>query len=217
MNRRHLMLGAAALGAAPAVQAIEQPAYEVLLQDGAFELRQYEPMLLAQVEVDGDASTARTAGFRLLAGYIFGGNQGQRKIAMMAPVTQAPAGEKIAMTAPVTQAAVPRDGRREGQGDSGEPERWQVTFMMPRAYTLDTLPVPQDPRVRFVMAPAEKRAVVRFAGLSSESNLGQHRAQLQAWVQQRGLQAVGGYTSAFYNDPFTLPWNRRNEWWVSVQ
>ena len=216
MNRRRLMWAAAALTAAPAAQAIEQPAYEVLLQDGAFELRQYESMLLAQVEVDGDASSARNAGFRLLAGYIFGGNQGQRKIAMTAPVTQAaaPAGEKIAMTAPVTQTALARGG---AAADSGDAQRWQVTFMMPRAYTLDTLPVPQDPRVRFVMAPAEKRAVVRFAGLSSESNLAQHRAQLQSWVQQRGLQPVGGYTSAFYNDPFTLPWNRRNEWWVSVQ
>ena len=89
---------------ATAAHAIEQPRYQVLQSDGAFELRQYEPMLVAHVEVEGDASGARNAGFRLLAGYIFGGNQGQRKIEMTAPVTQAaaPAGEKIAMTAPVT-------------------------------------------------------------------------------------------------------------------
>ncbi len=205
MRRRLLLLTALSLSMTT-VHAIEEPAYQVLAQDGAFELRQYEPTLQAQVEVEGDAGEARNAGFRLLAGYIFGGNLGQRKIAMTAPVTQAPApaGEKIAMTAPVTQAAA-------GQG------RWRIMFTMPRAYTLETLPQPNDARVQFVVVPGEKRAVVRFAGLSTESNLGRHQAQLQAWVQQRGLQPQGDYVTAFYNDPFTLPWNRRNEWWLAVQ
>lgn len=189
-----------------ASHAIEEPQYQLLQSDGAFELRQYEPVLLAQVEVDGEAGAARNAGFRLLAGYIFGGNQGQKKIAMTAPVTQAaaPPGEKIAMTAPVTQAAA-------------GPARWRVSFTMPRAYTLDTLPTPNDARVQFVTLPGDRRAVIRFDGFSSESNLGRHRALLEAWVQQRGLRPVGDYVSAFYNDPMTLPWNRRNEWWVAVE
>jgi SOUL heme-binding protein len=187
-------------------QAIEEPGYQVLQSDGAFELRQYEPVLLAQVEVDGDAGAARSAGFRLLAGYIFGANQGQRKIAMTAPVTQveAPAGEKIAMTAPVTQSAA-------------GPARWRVAFTMPRGYTLETLPLPDDARVQFVTVPGEKRAVIRFDGFSTEANLGRHRALLQAWVQRQGLKPAGEYVAAFYNDPFTLPWNRRNEWWVAVE
>lgn len=191
---------------ATTAQAIEEPSYQVLTSEGAFELRQYEPVLVAHVEVDGDAGAARNAGFRLLAGYIFGGNQGQRKIEMTAPVTQAaaPAGEKIAMTAPVTQTAA-------GAG------RWRVSFMMPRAYSLQTLPAPNDARVQFEVLPGEKRAVVRFDGFSTESNLGRHRALLEAWVQQRGLKPVGDYVTAFYNDPFTLPWNRRNEWWVAVE
>lgn len=191
---------------ATSAHAIEEPAYKVLQADGAFELRQYEPTLIAQVEVDGEADAARTAGFRLLAGYIFGGNQGQRKIAMTAPVTQAaaPVGEKIAMTAPVTQTAA-------------GPSRWRVSFTMPRAYTLDTLPAPNDARVQFTTVPGEKRAAIRFDGFSTESNLGQHRVKLEAWVRERGLKPVGDYVVAFYNDPFTLPWNRRNEWWVPVE
>ena len=191
---------------ASTTQAIEEPAYQVLQSDGACELRQYEPVLLAQVEVEGDAGAARSMGFRLLAGYIFGANQGQRKIAMTAPVTQveAPAGEKIAMTAPVTQSAA-------------GPSRWRVAFTMPRAYTLETLPRPDDARVQFVTVPGEKRAVIRFDGFSTEVNLGRHRTLLEAWVQRQGLKPAGEYVAAFYNDPFTLPWNRRNEWWVSVE
>lgn len=203
---RNSLIAASIAVMAPAAQAIEEPRYQVLQADGAFELRQYEPVVLAQVEVSGDASAGRNAGFRLLAGYIFGGNQGQQKIAMTAPVTQsaAPVGEKIAMTAPVTQTAV---------GDA----RWRVTFMMPSAYTLDTLPRPNDARIEFVQAPGERRAVIRFDGFSTDSNLGRHRALLEAWVQQRGLKPAGDYVVAFYNDPFTLPWNRRNEWWVAVE
>ena len=87
----------------------------------------------------------------------------------------------------------------------------------PRSFTRDTLPVPNDARVQFEVLPGEKRAVVRFDGFSTESNLGRHRALLEAWVQQQGLRPVGDYVSAFYNDPFTLPWNRRNEWWVPVE
>ena len=200
------LIASLALLMASTAHAIEEPRHQVLKTDGAFELRQYEPTLVAHVEVEGDASTARNAGFRLLAGYIFGGNQGQRKIEMTAPVTQAaaPAGEKIAMTAPVTQSAAGAD-------------RWRVSFMMPRSFTRDTLPVPNDARVQFEVLPGEKRAVVRFDGFSTESNLGRHRALLEAWVQQQGLRPVGDYVSAFYNDPFTLPWNRRNEWWVPVE
>jgi hypothetical protein len=202
----HRFIATLLLLMATTAHAIEEPRHRVLQSDGAFELRQYEPSLVAHVEVEGDASGARTAGFRLLAGYIFGGNQGQRKIEMTAPVTQAaaPAGEKIAMTAPVTQSA-------SGAG------RWRVSFMMPSAYSLETLPVPNDRRVQFELLPGEKRAVVRFDGFSTDSNLGRHRAQLEAWVLKQGLKPVGDYVSAFYNDPFTLPWNRRNEWWVPVE
>ena len=112
--------------------------------------------------------------------------------------------QKIAMTAPVTQSA-------SGAG------RWRVSFMMPSAYSLETLPVPNDRRVQFELLPGEKRAVVRFDSFSTDSNLGRHRAQLEAWVLKQGLKPVGDYVSAFYNDPFTLPWNRRNEWWVPVE
>ena len=194
------------------IMAIEEPKYRIVETIGKVELRDYEPTLLAEVEVSGERSAAINQAFRILAGYIFGGNQRLAKIAMTAPVTQAPepsrrSGEKIAMTAPVTQ---------ETLSASGGP-RWRVAFMMPSQYTLETLPKPNDAQIRFRLTPPIKRAVIVFDGYSTQSNLEKHREQLQAFVNARQLKIQGEYSLAFYNDPFTLPWNRRNEWWIAIE
>ena len=74
--------------------AVEEPAFRTVLQDGAFEIRDYPALVVAEVTVTGGQKEAASKGFRLLAGYIFGGNRGKQSIAMTAPVTEAPAGEK---------------------------------------------------------------------------------------------------------------------------
>ncbi|KPF68931.1 hypothetical protein IP84_06880 [beta proteobacterium AAP99] len=194
-----------------AAMAIEEPKHTVLETSGPFQIRQYQPALMAEVEVTGERSEAANKGFRVLANFIFGNNRVQQKIAMTAPVTQVaePASTKIAMTAPVTQVPV-SDGQSAGE------QRWRVAFMMPSQYTMDTLPLPNDPRVKIGTLPGEKRVAVVFDGFSTQANLAKHREMLEQFVKERGLTPVGPYMVAFYNDPFTLPWNRRNEWWVAV-
>ena len=84
--------------------ATEEPKYSVHEKEVPFELRAYEPMILAEVQVEGDLDEASSKGFRLIAAYIFGQNQTSQKMAMTAPVTiddQSVKSEKIAMTAPV--------------------------------------------------------------------------------------------------------------------
>jgi SOUL heme-binding protein len=199
------------LALAPAM-AYEEPKHRVVETVGAIEIREYAPSIVAEVEVDGDRSEAANKGFRALAGYIFGGNKSAQKIAMTAPVTQEPqpaASEKIAMTAPVTQTAQTVGADRA--------QRWRVTFTMPGQYTLENLPKPDNAAVKLTLQPGEKRATIRFSGFSSVDNLAKHRALLEAFIAERKLETKGEYTVAFYNDPFTLPWNRRNEWWIAIQ
>jgi hypothetical protein len=190
---------------------LETPTYETLATEGSFSVRRYAPCVLAQTVVDEvDREQASRAGFRRLAGYIFGGNQGRRSIAMTAPVTaeavpappSSPVGERIAMTAPVGAA-------REGTG-------WRITFMMPSRYTRATLPVPNDPAVSFVDVPASDRAVVTFSWLTSDERVQEQTAALRAWLRQRGLVEQGSPVLARFDDPFTLPWNRTNEVWIEV-
>lgn len=172
----------------------ETPAYRVEEADGTVEIRSYAAYVAAEVTVAGSRDGAINAGFRILAGYIFGGNASKAKVAMTTPVTQS---EKIAMTAPVTQAG----------SDAG----WTVQFMMPARYTLDTLPVPDDPRIRLVSVPARRMVVLTFPGMATTEGLQARTETLRGWAAARGIVLRGGPQFMFYDSPFTLPWSRRNE------
>jgi hypothetical protein len=178
--------------------ATEEPVFTVSFTKGDFEIRDYPEMVVAQVSVTGDRKDAASSGFRLLAGYIFGGNTAKQKIAMTAPVTQAAAGgQKIAMTAPVLQ--------------SGDDDNWVVRFIMPRGSTLETLPQPNNPEVQLhAIAPA-RMAVVRFSGLARRDTIAAKTDALWGFVKAQHLQAKGLPSLAQYDPPWTLWFLRRNE------
>jgi hypothetical protein len=184
------------------VMAIEEPKFTLSLRDGAFEIRDYQGAVAAEVTVTGDQKTAASKGFRLLAGYIFGGNTGQRKIAMTAPVAQQPTSEKIAMTAPVTQT--PADGA------------WVVRFTMPSSYTLDTLPKPSNPQIHLRQLAPARFAVLRFSGLARPDTVAARTAELMAFVQAHHAKAVGLASLAQYNPPWTPWFMRRNEVMIQI-
>lgn len=186
--------------------AIEEAAYDVVLTDDAIEVRDFSAYLVAEVTVEGEATQAGNRAFRPLFRYISGANRKQEKIAMTAPVTQAPEGEKIAMTAPVVQAPDP---------DSETP-RWVVGFVMPATYTLDTLPMPTDKTIRIREVPARRVVAIRYSGTWSEARYTQHLQQLTAWLEARNLTAKGEPVWARYNSPMTLWFMRRNEIWIEI-
>ena len=121
---------------------------------------------------------------------------------MTAPVSQVPEGEKIEMTAPVEQQNL--------QG------RWAVSFMMPASYTLETLPVPVDPKVSLRQVPARRLAAVRYSGTWSKKNYLRYMQELESWINDEGLTIVGEPVWARYNPPFTLWFLRRNEILIPV-
>jgi hypothetical protein len=196
-----LVLGLTLIGG-PAM-AVEEPAFKTVLRDGAFEVRDYPSLIVAEVTVAGEQRDAASKGFRLLAGYIFGGNKRRQSIAMTAPVAQAPTSEKIAMTAPVTQIQ-----------NAG---RWTVRFTMPSAYTMATLPEPNDPKVQLRSLPATRFAVIRFSGLASKGEVEVRSIELLAKTKARQLRPSGPVTLAQYNPPWTIWFLRRNEVMVPVE
>lgn len=194
-----LGLGAAMSGAAQAQDGYygkyETPRYSVEQMVGDAEVRLYAPHVLAVVSVQGDQRGALNRGFRTLAGYIFGGNEGSTSVAMTSPVTQT--GTMIEMTSPV--------------GQSGEDGLWDVTFMMPRDYTLDTLPVPDNAAVRFDAVPERRMIVLTFSGRAPDSVLKTRTDELTQIARAAQLRTTGDAIFMYYDDPFTLPFARRNE------
>lgn len=202
--KRWRWVSAVILMLANTAMAVEEPAFRPILREGHFELRDYPALVVAEVTVTGQQKEAANKGFRLLARYIFGANKQRHGIPMTAPVTQQATSEKIAMTAPVAQTPT-----TAGQ--------WVVRFTMPSAYTLQTLPVPDDPRVHLRTTAPVRVAVLRFSGLAQPDDVAAKSRELLAEVKARHLRAIGPVSLAQYNPPWTLWFLRRNEVMVDVE
>jgi hypothetical protein len=183
--------------------AIERAKYTVVEREGNFELRQYEPHLVAETIVEGDFDEVGNEGFRRLFDYISGKNRKQQSISMTAPVSQEADSEKISMTAPVNQVRV-----------GG---KYRITFLMPAKYTMETLPEPLDTRVELKEVPGQLIAALRYSGTWSRDRYEKKRVRLQALMRQKGLEPAGEAIFARYNPPF-MPWFlRRNEVLILVE
>jgi hypothetical protein len=107
------------------------------------------------------------------------------------------------MTAPVLQ--------------SGDAAAWVVRFVMPRGYTLETLPTPNDSRVRLRALPPTRFAVVKFPGLAHAEAVATRTRELQEFISAQRLSAAGAPALARYNPPWTLWFMRRNEIWIPIE
>ncbi|MFC0134982.1 heme-binding protein [Massilia eurypsychrophila] len=182
--------------------ATEEPAYTVLRTFPEFEIRQYAAYTVAEVLVPPPASDAGNRAFPVLAGYIFGKNKGERKLAMTAPVTQTAAPMKLEMTAPVTQS-IATGGML-------------VQFVLPKGITMENAPEPLDPRVMLREVPPRQLAVIRYSGSWSESNYGKHLARLQDGLRAAKIAWKGEPVLSRYDGPMTLWFMRRNEIWLNL-
>ena len=193
------LLAAALWG--PIVSNVEQPKYQVVESSNNIEIRDYAPMIAAEVDMTGERRDAIGKGFRIIADYIFGNNTTAQKLPMTAPVTQQDS-EKIAMTAPVAQ-----------QGDGNT---WKVRFIMPSSYTMETLPKPHNAAVKLKEIAAKRYAVIRFSGMAGEDSLKRRTKELSEWVDAKNLAPESDPVYAFYNPPWTLPFLRRNEVMIEI-
>jgi SOUL heme-binding protein len=200
------------LMSASLAHAIEQPAYAVVQSNDVYEIRKYEPYIVAEVVVPGPESEAGSQAFSILGGYIFGNNKGERKLEMTAPVVQTPVENsadapavpaKIDMTAPVVQTPATNG--------------FLVQFMMPSAYTLATLPEPLDSKVKLREVAAKTVAAHRYSGRWSQSNYDEHLNILKTALAKDGVKTQGEPLYSRYNSPFTPWFMRRNEIWFNVQ
>lgn len=180
------------------VNNVEHPDYTSVETDGNIEIRDYPSLVVAEVTREGDRSNAVRRGFRPLAGYIFAKERDGDRIAMTAPVTQRRR-DPMTMTAPVTQTPAASSGS------------WAIRFIMPANYPLKSLPKPVGTEVRLAKLPEQRRAVIRFSGVTTNDLIDAKESVLRKWLMERGLRPKGPPTYAYYNHPLTPGFLRRNE------
>ena len=180
-----------------AIKNLEEPKYTILSKTNGYEVRQYSNYIVAEVEVWWSQTQALNNGFRLLAGYIFGGNTSNTSISMTAPVAESQS-TQIAMTVPVSNTL-------------GEWEIRKVQFSMPSKYTLETLPKPNNDKVTLKTLDWYKAAVLRYSFYATESRVGKMKLKLINLLEKDWVEIAWDIVSAQYNPPFSFPALRRNE------
>jgi hypothetical protein len=193
-----------ALFALPAVtQAIEEPDYAVVRKLGDVEVRFYASYVVAQVVVAGPKDIADDQGFSILADYLFGKNKGEKTLAMTVPIRQTAAPTRLEMTAPLMQSTVAGG--------------YNVRFVLPKRFTLESAPEPIDPRVQLRTVPQRRIAAIIFSGFWSEMNYTEHLNKLTAALRTAGVPWTGEPVYARYDAPGTPWFKRRNEIWLTLR
>ncbi|MBC7997575.1 MAG: heme-binding protein [Leptolyngbya sp.] len=196
-----LTVSVLAISAHDANAKTRETPYNVKNNEHGFEIREYGPRLIAEVEVSGTREKALTESFNLLAAYIGGKNSPRRKndgSKSSSVSTQ----EKIPMGVPVTTHSVGANIR--------------MRFFLPESYTLDSLPQPLDKRIKVFELPAQKIAVLRFSGSARKDNFDRHAAQLKKMLETKGISTSGDPQEAYYNPPYTPIFLKRNEVFIPL-
>lgn len=183
---------------------IQTPTYQIEEKREGYEIRRYEPYVIAETAQAGTRQESLSSGFNELFRYISGNNVSRAKIEMAAPVLQSaePDGRKIPMSAPVLK-----------YGDGGSR---MIAFVLPPGSTIDGLPLPKSAAVQLRVVPAHKVAVITFSGYATEDTIRENTAKLFAALERDGKKARKAPQIALYNPPWTPPFMRRNEVMVEI-
>ncbi len=166
----------------------ENQKYRLVLKEAEFEIRFYPSATFAKIYSNGtDYKSVASSGFRKLAGYIFGGND---------------QGKSIAMTAPVRMEMTPT-------GSS-------MSFVMPEKYKESDLPKPKDASVQIVKSSPQYVAVISFGGYADDEKIKENRDILLKLIQKKGIKVIGDYTFLGYNAPYQF-WARKNEVVIPIE
>jgi|AntRauTorckE5430_2_1112549.scaffolds.fasta_scaffold00045_23 effector-binding domain-containing protein len=199
-----------------AMSHVETPNYNILDSKNNIEIRQYNPMIIAEVQVVGKREEVISDGFRLLADYIFGNNIIHQDIAMTAPVQQQK-NSKISMTSPVQQQKSTKISMTSPVQQQVSGDTWKISFIMPSKYNMETLPKPINNRILIKEIASKKFIAIRFSGINSDQNIQNHEEKLMTYIENNKLSFTGPVKYAFYNPPWTPAFMRRNEVMIEIK
>jgi len=159
----------------------ETYSFKVIDTYETIEIRQYEASLFTSVQMpSNNYRKTSSKGFSVLAGYIFGGNDKE---------------EKIAMTSPVAMSLK---------------DSTTMLFLVPKKYTRDNLPVPNDSSIEFKDIPEKKVAAISFGGWANDLKIAAFKKNLITALNSKGIEYTDNFYFLGYNAPMEV-FNRKNE------
>lgn len=154
---------------------IETYPYTVDKKYDTFEIRTYEASLFTSVQLPNNGyKESSNKGFSMLAGYIFGGNE---------------TNEKIAMTSPVTMSLE---------------DSMTMMFMVPKQYQKETLPQPKLSQIAFKEEPAKAMGAISFGGWANDEKIARYKEQLTAALEAEGISHTNRFYLFGYNAPYEV-------------
>ena len=170
------------------VSSIETQKYRVVKKEDGFEIRFYPKATFATIRSNGtNYKQVASSGFRKLAGYIFGGNDQNKSIAMTAPV-------------------------RMEMSEKGS----AMSFVMPEKYDMATLPKPKDATVEIKQSEEVYAAVIAFGGYANDEKIIDYTHKLVALLQKKNIKIIGGFNFLGYNAPYDFI-GRKNEISIPIE
>ena len=154
---------------------IETYPYVVQKKYDLFEIRNYEATLFTTVKLATKKhKESSSKGFSLLAGYIFGNNKRNEKIAMTSPV---------AMTIE---------------------DSVTMMFMVPKKFKKETLPQPNQLQIEFKEEPAKTVAAIVFDGWANDEKIEKYKEKLKAALDAEGITYTNRFYFLGYNAPYEV-------------
>ena len=152
---------------------IETYPYFVQKKYDIFEIRNYEATLFTTVKLATKKyKESSSKGFSLLAGYIFGNNERNEKIAMTSPVV-------MTIEDSVT-----------------------MMFMVPKKFKKETLPQPNQLQIEFKEEPAKTVAAIAFDGWANDEKIKKYKEKLKAALDAQGITYTNRFYFLGYNAPY---------------
>jgi len=181
----------------------EEALYATLFKDGNYEIRLYEPLIIAQVAAEGGYLRATRSGYQRLTDYVSGNNLTQQSVDVNPP-------QLVSRTKPKTELTMPYyEEYLDGV--------WLTSVALPERYTPAILPKPVDESITFKALPRMRVAVITFSGYRSERLITNKANQLLQWMNQEKLTSASPARSAIFDPPLTIPGLRRHEIHISIR
>ena len=154
---------------------IETYPYVVKKKYQQVEIRSYETTLFTSVRLSTKGyKNSASQGFSILAGYIFGNNERN---------------EKIAMTSPVSMSLE---------------DTMTMMFMVPKKFKKDMLPKPNQTGIEFKQEPAKILAAITFSGWANDIKIEKYKQDLKAVLDAEGIKYTNQFYFFGYNAPYEV-------------